>query len=64
MLVVSRISWPCVGFPHIKSRSLLLFENPHRTYRSELKPFTSEIQSWDVVTHVYNSNIQEAEAGR
>lgn len=50
---------PCVGFPHIKCGSPLLL----KAHRYELNPFTSEIQSWDVVTHVHNSTIQEAEAG-
>lgn len=48
---MSRISWPWVGFPHINSISILLLyfdtrpRPPPQAYRSELKPFTSEIQS-------------------
>lgn len=52
---------------HIKSRSplLLKFENPPEpTGMNELNSFTMKIQAWDVMTHVYNSNIQEVEAER
>lgn len=37
---------------------------PSRVHRCELNPFTSGIQSWDVVTRVHNSSLQKAEAGR